>query len=158
MNQLQSDYWITSPPFFVFMKSQFLRPITNDFITSRSQTYPQFGIIRRTGGERLRNGKEGIAPHRPHDNSLMTVLVLNAIIEKKGKDVAQLIQECPQCKLESIATYEKMMKANKKRMEQQRLNNERKKALKSLNDELNVIFERETPIRYHFKITIQHFR
>lgn len=54
MNQLQSDYWITSPPFFVFMKSQFLRPITNDFITSRSQTYPQFGII----GERLRDGKE----------------------------------------------------------------------------------------------------
>lgn len=58
MNQLQSDYWITSPPFFVFMKSQFLRPITNGFITSRSQTYPQFGIIRRTGGERLREGKE----------------------------------------------------------------------------------------------------
>ena len=77
MNQLQSDYWITSPPFFVFMKSQFLRPITNDFITSRSQTYPQFGIIRRTGGERLRNGKEelpfqlfgeGRRGHRdPHD-------------------------------------------------------------------------------------------
>lgn len=58
MNQLQSDYWITSPPFFVFMKSQFLRPITNGFITSRSQTYPQFGIIRRTGGERLRDGKK----------------------------------------------------------------------------------------------------
>ena len=58
MNQLQSDYWITSPPFFVFAKSQFLRPIANGFITSRSQTYPQFGIIRRTGGERLRNGKE----------------------------------------------------------------------------------------------------
>lgn len=38
-----------------------------------------------------------------------------------------------------------MMKANKKRMERQRLNNERKKALKTLNDELNVIFERETP-------------
>lgn len=54
MNQLQSDYWITSPPFFVFMKSQFLRPITNGFITSRSQTYPQFGII----GERLRDGKK----------------------------------------------------------------------------------------------------
>lgn len=58
MNQLQSDYWITSLPFFVFAKSQFLRPITNGFITSRSQTYPQFGIIRRTDGERLRNGKE----------------------------------------------------------------------------------------------------
>ena len=58
MNQLQSDYWITSLPFFVFAKSQFLRPITNGFITSRSQTYPQFGIIRRTGGERLRDGKE----------------------------------------------------------------------------------------------------
>lgn len=58
MNQLQSDYWITSPPFFVFTKSQFLRLITNDFITSRSQTYPQFGIIRRTGGERLRDGKK----------------------------------------------------------------------------------------------------
>lgn len=58
MNQLQSDYWIMSPPFFVFMKSQFLRPIANDFITSRSQTYPQFGIIRRTGGERFRDGKE----------------------------------------------------------------------------------------------------
>ena len=60
MNQLQSDYWITSLPFFVFAKSQFLRPITNDFITSRSQTYPQFGIIRRTGDERLRDGKEGL--------------------------------------------------------------------------------------------------
>lgn len=58
MNQLQSDYWITSPPFFVFAKSQFLRPITNGFITSHSQTYPQFRIIRRTGGERLREGKE----------------------------------------------------------------------------------------------------
>lgn len=58
MNQLQSDYWITSLPFFVFAKSQFLRLITNGFITSRSQTYPQFGIIRRTGDERLRNGKE----------------------------------------------------------------------------------------------------
>ena len=58
MNQLQSDYWITSLPFFVFTKSQLLRPITNDFITSRSQTYPQFGIIRRTGGERFRDGKE----------------------------------------------------------------------------------------------------
>ena len=58
MNQLQSDYWITSLPFFVFAKSQFLRPITNGFITSHSQTYPQFGIIRRTGGERLRDGKE----------------------------------------------------------------------------------------------------
>lgn len=77
MNQLQSDYWITSPPFFVFMKSQFLRPITNGFITSRSQTYPQFRIIRRTGGERLRDGKEelpfqlfkeGSRGHRdPHD-------------------------------------------------------------------------------------------
>ncbi len=54
MNQLQSDYWITSLPFFVFVTSQFLRPITNGFITSRSQTYPQFGII----GERLRDGKE----------------------------------------------------------------------------------------------------
>lgn len=85
MNQLQRDYWLTSPPFFVFMKSQFLRPIANGFITSRSQTYPQFGIIRRTGGERLRDGKEGIAPHRPHNDSLMTVLVLNAIIEKKEK-------------------------------------------------------------------------
>ena len=58
MNQLQRDYWITSPPFFVFKKSQFLRPITNDFITSHSQTYPQFGIIRRTGGEKLHDGKE----------------------------------------------------------------------------------------------------
>lgn len=58
MNQLQSDYWITSPPFFMFAKSQFLRPITNDFITSRSQTYLQFSIIRRTGDERLRDGKE----------------------------------------------------------------------------------------------------
>ena len=38
-----------------------------------------------------------------------------------------------------------MMKAHKKRMERQRLSNERKKALKSLNDELNAIFERETP-------------
>ena len=60
MNQLQSDYWITSPPFFVFAKSQFLRPIANGFITSRSQTYPQFGIIRRTGGERLRDGKKDL--------------------------------------------------------------------------------------------------
>lgn len=154
MNQLQSDYWITSPPFFMFTKSQFLRPNTNGFITSHSQTYPQFGIIRRTGGERLRDSKEGIAPHRPHDNSLMTVLVF----EKEGKDVAQLIQECPQCKPESIATYEKMMKANRKRMERQRLNNERKKALKTLNDELNVIFEREPPIRYPVRKKIQHFR
>lgn len=32
-----------------------------------------------------------------------------------------------------------------KRMERQCLNNERKKALKPLNDELNAIFERETP-------------
>lgn len=154
MNQLQSDYWIMSPLFFVFAKSQFLRPITNGFITSRSQTYPQFGIIRRTGGERLRNGKGGIAPHRPRGDSLMTVLVF----EKEGKDVAQLIQECPQCKPESIATYEKMMKANRKRMERQRLNNERKKALKTLNDELNVIFEREPPIRYPVRKKIQHFR
>ena len=77
--------------------------------------------------------------------------------KKKGKDVAQLIQECPQCKPESIATYEKMMKANKKRMEQQRLNNERKKALKTLNDELNVIFEQEppsdTPLEKRFSIS-----
>lgn len=29
MNQLQSNYWITSLPFFMFAKSQFLRPITN---------------------------------------------------------------------------------------------------------------------------------
>ena len=58
MNQLQSDYWITSPPFFVFVKSQFLRPITNSLITSRSQTNPQFKIIRRKDGERLRDGKE----------------------------------------------------------------------------------------------------
>ena len=58
MNQLQRDYWITSLPFFVFAKSQFLRSITNDFITSHSQTYPQFGIIRRTGGEKLHDGKE----------------------------------------------------------------------------------------------------
>ncbi|MBS5889362.1 MAG: transposase domain-containing protein [Clostridium sp.] len=36
---------LTSPPFFVFAKSQLLRPITNGFITSRSRTYPQFGII-----------------------------------------------------------------------------------------------------------------
>lgn len=77
MNQLQSDYWITSLPFFVFAKSQFLRPITNGFITSRSQTYPQFGVICRTGGKRLRDGKEelpfqlfreGSQGHRnPHD-------------------------------------------------------------------------------------------
>lgn len=46
------------------------------------------------------------------------------------------------------------MKANKKRMEQQRLNNERKKALKTLNDELNVIFEREKNIRYPVRKTI----
>lgn len=49
MNQLQSDYWIMSLPFFVFAKRQFLRPITNGFITSRSQTYPQFGIITPNG-------------------------------------------------------------------------------------------------------------
>ena len=95
--------------------------------------------------EALHISKEGIAPHRPDDDSLMTMLVLKAIVEKTGKNVAQLIQECPQCKLESIATYENMMKAHKKRMERQRLSNERKKALKSLNDELNAIFERETP-------------
>ena len=158
MNQLQSNYWITSPPFFVFVKNQFLRPITNGFITSRSQTYPQFRIIRRTDGERLRDGKEELAPHRPHDDLLMTVLVFKAIIKKKEKNVARLIQECPQCKPESIATYEKMMKANRKRMERQRLNNERKKALKTLNDELNVIFERNPPIRYPVRKKIQHFR
>lgn len=49
------------------------------------------------------------------------------------------------------------MKANKKRMEQQRLNNERKKVLKTLNDELNVIFEREktsdTPLEKRFSIS-----
>lgn len=88
----------------------------------------------------------------------MTMLVLKAIIEKTGKNVAQLIQECPQCKLESIATYEKMVKPHKKRMERQRLNNERKKALKTLNDELNVIFERCRSIRYPVRKTIQHFQ
>lgn len=50
-----------------------------------------------------------------------------------------------------------MMKANKKRMERQCLNNERKKASKTLNDELNVIFEREktsdTPLEKRFSIS-----
>lgn len=73
------------------------------------------------------------------------MLVLKAIVEKTGKNVAQLIQECPQCKMESISKYDEMTASHKKRMERQRLSNERKKALKSLNDELNAIFERETP-------------
>lgn len=47
--------------------------------------------------EALHISKEGIAPHRPDDDSLMTMLVLKAIVEKTGKNVAQLIQECPQC-------------------------------------------------------------
>lgn len=90
--------------------------------------------------EALHISKEGITPHRPDDDSLMTMLVLKAIGEKTGKSVAQLIQECPQCKMESISKYDEMMESHKKRVERQRLRNERKKALKSLN----AIFERET--------------
>lgn len=37
---------LTSPPFLVLAKSQFLRPITNGFIASRSRTYAELRIIQ----------------------------------------------------------------------------------------------------------------
>lgn len=57
MNQLHSDYWIHVSALLRVYEEPVFTANHERFITSRSQTYPQFGIIRRTGGERLRDGK-----------------------------------------------------------------------------------------------------
>lgn len=89
--------------------------------------------------------QEGIVPHRPDDDALMTSMVLQALCQKSGKTVLQLIDECPHCKKESLSTYANMGKRHKEKVERKRLDEARKKALAPYNAALNEIFDKGIP-------------
>ena len=89
--------------------------------------------------------KEGIVPHRPDDDALMTALILKALCEKTGKSVLELIGECPKCRMESIPTYEEMKRRHAANVEQKRLAERRKKVLAPFIAELNAVFDRGIP-------------
>ena len=88
---------------------------------------------------------DGITPHRPDDDALMTAMILKALCIKTGKTVEQLITECPKCRMESISTYMDLQKRHKEKVERKRLDEARKKALAPFNAELNEIFDKGVP-------------
>lgn len=78
---------------------------------------------------------DGITPHKPDDDALMTSSILKALCAKAGKSASELVKECPQCRKESLSTYAKLKKLNKKKEEQK----ERASALAPYHAELNAI-------------------
>ena len=88
---------------------------------------------------------EGIVPHRPDDDALMTSMILRALCVKTRKTVKQLIDDCPRCRMESISAYLDMQNRHKAKMERRRLEESRKKALAPYNAELNEIFDKGVP-------------
>ena len=82
-----------------------------------------------------------ITLHRPDEDAYLTMLVLKAILEKTGKSLKELLEECPSCRVESIQAYADMLKHWAEKLEA-----ERKKAeLSPYNEELNALLSSPTP-------------
>ncbi len=71
---------------------------------------------------------EGLTPHRPDDDALMTSMVLKEICKRTEKTVWQLIEECPQCRKASIPYYYVMKGRAKERWERRQRAEESRKA------------------------------
>ena len=89
--------------------------------------------------------RENLVSHRPDDDALMTLLVLKGLCEKTGKSVLELINDCPQCKMESISTHKELWKRHKEKEKRKRLEKERKEAMAPFNEALNEIFAKGVP-------------
>lgn len=97
--------------------------------------------------------RENITSHRPDDDALMTMLVLKALCEKAGKDVSELLEEYPQCEMDSMATYVKLWKHHKEKEHRKKLAQKQKEALAPFNAALNEIFEQGVPEDVPFEKT-----
>ena len=101
---------------------------------------------------------EGIVPHRPDDDALMTALILKGLCEKTGKTVKELIEKCPSCMKESILVYKNMEKRHKAKLERRRIEAGRNKALAPYNAALNELLAKpipeDTPKEKTFSISV----
>lgn len=94
-----------------------------------------------TAMDTLGISRANITSHRPDDDALMTMLVLKGLCEKTGKTIEEIIDDCPNCKMESISFY-----ANHKvKMEQKRLAQIRAKELAPFKAELNELYAQKIP-------------
>lgn len=86
---------------------------------------------------------DGITPHRPDDDSLMTLMILKALCKKTGKDVEALIAEFPECRRDSIPAYEEMRRRHKAKVQKRRADEKERVRLRPYYEELDAIFDQE---------------